>query len=235
MRASCSAAAVLFLCGASARAEDTDAPVIAHAPVARGERGKATTLTARITDESKIFPQVFFRFGSSGPYQKPLDMKPVKGQKAQWSATLPPPAGNSIEYYLEAYDEFGNGPARAGEAERPFRIDFAPVQIVQTVLPVSSDVPAAARPGGGRFWTWVVGGTGLGLLAGGIVANPLGTRATVLDVAGGTLLAASVGLYFIEASKQGGPPGPTRGLRSQLGVMAAPAERGGLLCVAGRF
>jgi hypothetical protein len=206
--------------------------------VTRGERGKPTVLTARITDESKIFPQVFFRSDASGPYDKPLDMKAVKGQKNQWTATLPPPSGNAIEYYLEAYDEFGNGPARAGDPDNPFRIDFAPVQIVQTqpAGPLSSDGPPQPRAARGRFWTWLVGGTGLGLLAGGIVANPLGSpRATALDIAGATLLAGSVALYFIEAPREESGTSAPRGSRAQLGMSAGPVAGGGALCVGGRF
>jgi hypothetical protein len=240
MRASHSAVAILLLCGAAARADDdTSPPVIAHTPATRGERGKPTPLTARITDESKIFPQVFYRFASSGPYERPLDMKPVKGQKAQWTATLPPPPGNVLEYYIEAYDEFGNGPARAGDPERPFRIDFAPVQIVQTQPTggaASDSYSQGARSGRGRFWTWLVGGTGLGLLAGGIVANPLGSpRATALDVAGATLLAGSVALYFLEAPRDGTSGGSPRGPRGQFGMAAGPVAGGGAVCVAGRF
>jgi hypothetical protein len=231
MRASAAAAAVILLCGVSARADDTSPPVISHAPVTRGDRGKPTTVTARITDESKIFPQVFFRFGTSGTYEKPLDMKAVRGQKGQWTATLPPPPGNTIEYYIEAYDEFGNGPARAGDADKPFRIDFAPVQIVDTHSMPASDRSSTERLGGGRFWTWLVGGTGLGLLAGGIVAEPLGTRGTVLDVIGASLLAGSVALYFIEAPKDG----RQRGSDARLGMIAAPADSGGVLRVGGRF
>jgi len=137
--ATAAAAAVLLFCGAAARADDTTPPVIAHAPVSRGDRGKQTPVFAKITDESKIFPQVFFRFGTSGTYEKPLDMKPVKGQKTQWSASLPPSPANVVEYYIEAYDEFGNGPARAGEPDRPFRIDFGPLETVQV-----PPLPAAA-------------------------------------------------------------------------------------------
>src|SRR2546429_8754130 len=106
MRASHSAAAILLLCSIAARGEDdTSPPVISHTPVTRGEGGKPTVLTARITDESKIFPQVFFRSDASGPYEKPLDMKAVKGQRNQWTATLPAPSGNGIEYHIEADDE----------------------------------------------------------------------------------------------------------------------------------
>ena len=230
------AAAVLLLGGAAARADDTSPPVISHAPVSRGEKGKQTPLFARVTDESKIFPQVFFRFGPASAYERPIDMKPVKGQRNQWGANLPPPPGNVIEYYIEAYDEFGNGPARAGEPDRPFRIDFGPLETVQVPpLPAAAAVgaaPAVVQPSRGRQWTWLVGGLGLGLLTGGIVANPLGSpRATALDIAGGTLIAASVALYFVEAPKEPPPSGGSR--RAQVGI--APLPEGGAVALSGRF
>jgi hypothetical protein len=232
---SSAAAAVLLLCGgAAARADDTSPPVISHAPVSRGDKGKQMPLFARITDESKIFPQIFFRFGPGSAYEKPIDMKPVKGQKSQWGGNLPPPPGNVIEYYIEAYDEFGNGPARAGDPDRPFRVDFGPLQTAheQPTLPL----PTLQRPhggGGGRLWTWLVGGTGLGLLTGGLVANPLGARATALDVAGGTLIAAGIALYFIEGPKDS--PAPAGERRAELRVGASPLPGGGALGLAGRF
>src|SRR3989440_8746875 len=239
MRALCTAAAVtvLSLCHA-ARADDTAAPVIAHTPVARGEKGKQTPVFARITDESKIFPQVFFRFGPSSGYEKPIDLKPVKGQRSQWGANLPPPAGNVIEYYIEAYDEFGNGPARAGDPDRPFRIDFGPVQAgqEQPTLPLPA-LPRTASSGRGRLWTWLVGGTGLGLFAGGLVANPLGARATALDIAGATLIAGGVALYFIEAPKDTPGPAGSGVRRAEVAVGVAPLAGGGggALALLGRF
>jgi hypothetical protein len=231
------AAAMLLLGGAAARADDTSPPVITHTPVSRGEKGKQTPVFAKVTDESKIFPQVFFRFGPASAYEKPIDMKQVKGQRNQWGANLPAPPGNVIEYYIEAYDEFGNGPARAGDPDRPFRIDFGPVEIVQAPpLPPPSAVavaPAAGQPGRGRQWTWLVGGLGVGLLTGGIVANPLGSpRATALDIAGGALIAASAVLYFVEAPKAPPPP-PAGGRRTQVGI--APLPEGGALALSGRF
>jgi len=230
------ATALILFCGTRARADDTNPPVIAHTPVTRGDKGKQTPVFARITDESKIFPQVFFRFGPGSAYEKPIDMKQVRGQRNQWGANLPAPPGNVVEYYLEAYDEFGNGPARAGDPERPFRIDFGPAQLgqEQATLPLPAvGRPAGPRSGGGRVWTWLVGGTGLGLLTGGIVANPLGARATALDVAGATLIAAGVALYFVEAPKES--PGPPPERRAALRVLAAPVPDGGAVAIAGRF
>ena len=238
MRAISSAAvaALVLLCGPATRADDTNPPVIAHTPVTRGDKGKQTPLFARITDESKIFPQVFFRFGPASGYEKPIDMKQVRGQRNQWGANLPAPPGNVIEYYLEAYDEFGNGPARAGDPDRPFRIEFGPqIAHEQPTLPL----PAVARStagggGGGRVWTWLVGGTGLGLLVGGIVANPLGARATALDVTGAALIAAGVALYFVEAPKDA-PAAPPPDRRAEVRVGAAPLATGGAVALTARF
>ncbi len=201
---SSAAAAVLLLCGSAARADDTSPPVISHTPVSRGERGRQTPLFARIADESKIFPQIFFRFGPGSAYEKPIDMKPVKGQKS--------------------------------DPDRPFRVDFGPLQTAQDqpTLPLPA-VPrsSAGSRGGGRLWTWLVGGTGLGLLTGGLVANPLGARATALDVAGGTLIAAGIALYFIEAPKDS--PGSSGDRRAGVRLGATPLPGGGALALAGRF
>jgi len=229
------AAAMVLLGGVAARADDTSPPVISHTPVSRGEKGKHTPVFAKVTDESKIFPQVFFRFGPASAYEKPIDMKPVKGQRNQWGANLPPPPGDVIEYYIEAYDEFGNGPARAGDPDRPFRIDFGPMETVQPppLPPPAAVAPAAVQASRGRQWTWLVGGLGVGLLTGGIVAHPLGSpRATALDIAGGTLIAASAVLYFVEAPKA---PPPARGdsRRAQVGIALLP--EGGALALSGRF
>jgi hypothetical protein len=223
---------------AAAVLDDTNPPVIAHTPVTRAERGKQTPVFAKITDESKIFPQIFFRFGPGSPYEKPIDMKPVRGQRNQWGGNLPAPPGNVLEYYIEAYDEFGNGPARAGEPDRPFRIDFGPVQAAQEPtlpLPVGAAPQRSSGAGGGRLWTWLAGGAGVGLLVGGIVANPLGARATALDVAGATLLAASVALYFIEAPRPAPAPSDARERKAELRLGAVPAAGGGAVALAARF
>src|SRR5437660_808898 len=106
---------------------------------------------------------------------------------------------------------------------------------MRATLPAAAAVgaaPAAVQPSRGRQWTWLVAGLGLGLLTGGIVANPLGSpRATALDIAGGTLLAASVALYFVEAPKEPPPPGGSR--RAQVGI--APLPEGGAVALSGRF
>ena len=189
------AAALVLIAAAAARAEDTSPPVIEHKPVTSTERGaKFVLVFAKITDESKFFPQVFYRYGP-GDYQKPLDMKPVKGVKDNWGANVPV-KGDLVEYYIEAYDELGNGPGRSGDPDRPYRVDTSgmpPVVAKQNPAPVPAPAPKPAwnppppapapvvqaapppRPvvvqRSGRVWTWVVGGAGVGLLAGGLIAG----------------------------------------------------------------
>jgi hypothetical protein len=256
------AAALAVAFSTAARADDTAAPVILHSPVKYTERGaKFVQVFATITDESKFFPQVFYRYGP-GEFQKPMDMKPVKGAKDQWGANIPV-KGDLCEYYLEAYDELGNGPGRAGDPEKPFHVDTsgqgalmaeAPKPPPPAPKPVAAPPPAPApaqvarvepKPmppprvvqASGRTWTWVAGGLGLGLLGGGLIAGnemksadnvytnslikdpgasyaslqaqydankSLGTKATVLMISGGALLAAGIVLFFVEPGMMGG-------------------------------
>ena len=188
-------AAVFALSTATAaRADDTAAPVVEHTPVKFTERGeKWVKVFATITDESKFFPQVFYRYGA-GEYQKPLDMKPVKGQKNMWGANIPI-KGDVVEYYIEAYDELGNGPGRSADPDKPWRVDTSgqggmvaeaapppPVKAAPPPPPPPRHIEAAPTPppprprpvaqaSGGRTWTWIVGGIGIGALAGGLIAG----------------------------------------------------------------
>jgi hypothetical protein len=275
------AAALALLISQAARAEDTAAPVVEHTPVTSTASGaKAVQVFAKITDESKFFPQIFFRY-DAGPYEKPVDMKPVKGSKNQFGGNIPI-KGDSVEYYVEAYDEYGNGPGRAADPDHPFKVDTSGGQAVakapppppkpaaEAPPPVRRTEPAVAvQQSGGRTWTWIAGGVGLGLLAGGLVGGlavktadtaynhrlaaqgndaatlkeqydankSLGTKATVLTIAGGVLLAGSVALYFLEApppSDERGRPGRNSG-GSGLQGSVVPLQGGGALALQGSF
>jgi hypothetical protein len=280
----CVAALLAILFSASARAADTAAPVIEHTPVTSAPGGsKWVQIFAKVTDESKFFPQVFFRYGS-GDYQKPLDMKAVKGQKNQFGVNVPV-KGDVLEYYLEAYDELGNGPGRSGDPDKPWHVDVgevrpaapAPAPKPAPAPQVATAPPPAPRPppartdssfNGGRTWTWVVGGVGVGALAGGVVAglafksaddaykqrladNPaafpslkaqydanrsLGRDATVLVIAGGVLVGASVALYFFEPKWTGNDDRRlAEGEGHDVIFTAAPVDGGGAAVLAGRF
>ncbi|MBS2023519.1 MAG: hypothetical protein JST92_14025 [Deltaproteobacteria bacterium] len=163
-------------------------PVITHTPPAPGSlpKGKAVTITAKFTDESKFYPQIFFRYGP-GPYEKPIDMKKSKTGKDMYEVTIPYKT-DTVDYYLEAYDDFGNGPARAGDPDKPFALKLGeeapppPPAVTQstnkpstgsgtTARPSGGSCPSCSSGGGGRIWTWVAGGVGLGMLTGGLLAG----------------------------------------------------------------
>jgi hypothetical protein len=142
-------AASIGLAG-SAHATDVTAPVIAHTPVTAPPQGDIH-IQAKVTDESKVFPQVFWRV-PRGTYASPIDMKPVRGEKHMWSATIPRKDTSDIEYYLEAYDEYGNGPARAGDVDAPIKVGGAPAVAAAPPPPpapapvVHAAPPPAAKP-----------------------------------------------------------------------------------------
>lgn len=302
------AASAALLIAPAARADDVAPPVITHKAPAAGTlpKGKPFTVSAKIVDESKFFPQVFFRYGP-GAYEKPVDMRKAAGAKDIWEADVPY-KGDAVDYYIEAYDEFGNGPARAGDPDSPFRVKLGaeapPPPPVAKATPAPAQAPASSassapsssslRPapmgatasaGGskGRTWTWVTGGVGLGLLTGGLLAGmavksaddafalavkgntapgggatlgnvaalqaqadankSLGTKATILTIAGGALVATSVVLFFVEGGSSGskhgddspGFIGAKDAAPAPVMFGAAPVEGGAAVAVAGRF
>ncbi|HEX4384727.1 MAG TPA: hypothetical protein VH083_17330, partial [Myxococcales bacterium] len=196
--------------------------------------------------------------------------------------------GDVLEYYLEAYDELGNGPSRSGDPDKPWHVDTsgnppvaqvapapapAPAPVASTAPPAPRPRPPAAHtaeasPGGGRVWTWVVGGVGVGALAGGLIAGlafksaddaykqrladdptvfpslkaqydankTLGRDATILVIAGGTLVAAGAVLYFFEPKWNGSEARhASEESKHDFGFAAAPVAGGGAAVLAGRF
>ncbi len=109
----------------SAKAQaDTTPPAITPEPVAVPAPGKPLVVTCDITDQSGIFaPLVYWRpFGWSQFAQ--AELKNVGG--ALFKATIPLPPGTSgVEYYLEAYDTQGNGPAWVGSPTAPLKVSLA--------------------------------------------------------------------------------------------------------------
>jgi len=128
----------------AARAGDSTPPQITHAP-AHALPGQPVHVTAHIVDESHIFPQLFFRYGSAA-FEPPIDLKKVKGAKDEYEANIPIKPG-AIEYYLECYDEFGNGPARAGSPESPLKVILDDPDKPQPALPAPvNDAQASSAP-----------------------------------------------------------------------------------------
>ena len=112
---------------AAAGPEDNDLPVLTHTPATTVKKGKAFTLTAHATDPSGVFGPILYlrKKGLPSTEYIPMRMTPARtGAPGDYSLEIPAALVNvdGLEYYLEAWDNAGNGPARAGSSESPLSI-----------------------------------------------------------------------------------------------------------------
>ena len=136
--------------------EDTDPPILTHDPIKKTLRGLPVRLTARVVDERSgvATPQACWR----NLYKKDFECQPMgKIGEDQYGIEVPAKAVNDgFAYYLEAYDNNDNGPARSGAPELPnsVAVEDAPpprppvsVVAVATEQALSGRAPDAALPG----------------------------------------------------------------------------------------
>jgi hypothetical protein len=99
--------------------DDTEGPLIDHEPVAMTVTGKPLLIVATFTDDNGVFePAVLYRVGGEGTFVS-IPMQ-ATGEGATYAATIP---GDivvaKVEYFIEAFDELGNGPTREGDPDLP--------------------------------------------------------------------------------------------------------------------
>jgi hypothetical protein len=131
----------VLLAGATAWAQDV-APRVDHTPTASAARGTSVEIRALITSPAgyTIFePAVFVRLSGLPRFTR-LEMKPDPQIKGLYLAVVPAQlVTGDFDYYLEAFDDQGNGPGRSGSPESPLRVSVAaPVQ--------AAAAPASDRP-----------------------------------------------------------------------------------------
>jgi hypothetical protein len=139
-------------------AEDTDPPILSHEAVKKAVRGQPVRLTARIVDERSgvATPQACWR----NLYKKDFECQPMgKIGEDQYGIEVPAKSVNDgFAYYLEAYDNNDNGPARSGAPELPNAVaveDAPPPRPPAAVVavaelqptPVGKAAPGDAIPG----------------------------------------------------------------------------------------
>ena len=106
-----------------ALAADTDAPAIEHVEAASTPRGEPFVVRASIRDPSGVFdPSLLYRFQGQESFQR-VQLVAVPGEADVFVATIPSAlltaSTPALEYFIEAYDNEGNGPATKGSAENP--------------------------------------------------------------------------------------------------------------------
>ncbi|MHB8416985.1 MAG: hypothetical protein ACYDCL_02845 [Myxococcales bacterium] len=150
----------------------TSMPGIEHTPVAKATAGQPLTLTATIRSSNGVFqPVVAFRHVGETAWAK-VPLLPSGGDV--YTATLPGATlASDIEYYLEAFDNDGNGPARAGSPDAPFRIEIGPAAtagVRQVTAQPASRGATSAPPAASTETSVGVSGA----LIGGIVSGAVG-------------------------------------------------------------
>ncbi len=100
------------------------APVISSEPLTSFRKGETITLEAKILSPAgiRIFsPAIFLRLpGVEAPVRIPLASVP--GEPNGYAAQIPPNLTQAdFDYFIEAFDEEGNGPSRLGSPEAPIR------------------------------------------------------------------------------------------------------------------
>jgi glycosidase len=138
---------------------DRQPPIIRHLPVQRAQPGRRIEIDARIEDEGGIaFPRLYYRSTGDSEYQ----VVRMKTEGARVTATIPGFAVryDGVEYYLEVFDQAGNGPTLHAMPERPHRISVTKSQAVApSTQAVATDAPVAgATPWYARWWVWAIGG-----------------------------------------------------------------------------
>lgn len=158
---------------ALAAAEDNLPPQIVHEPCEFYQKGKPFTIIARIYDDSPLFdPKVVYRSS------RVKDWRSASFSKAagtdDFKATIRSrDLRGSLEYFIETFDENGNGPARYGSPDAPVRVlpseeaeeciqtgqDFGPIKSVD-----SSKLggPTRGKDGDGTTETIETGGRWVG-------------------------------------------------------------------------
>lgn len=113
-------AVVAAMLAGTALAKDRKPPKLRHDPISKAQKGQAIEVQVSITDRSGVFdPTLYYRTTGSTDYLRATLVKSTE----KYVATIPAAAANGdVEYFVEAYDELGNGPARVGSPDKPLVI-----------------------------------------------------------------------------------------------------------------
>ena len=132
---------------------DDDLPTIAHTAITKAMRNKPLVFTARMQDPSGIFqPVLYLRKRGTGDF---IPIKMIGSKVSQGDYAVEADAkliSVDLEYYIECWDNAGNGPARAGSPDSPFAIKLesppAPVVVIKQgeKAPVEEKKPPGAPP-----------------------------------------------------------------------------------------
>jgi hypothetical protein len=123
----------------SVHAQDNLPPQIVHEPCEVYQKGRPYSVVARFYDESPIFdPKVIYRTGKVSDWRN-ASFRKKQGTDDFVAVIKARDLRGPLDYFIETFDENGNGPARYGNPDAPVRI-----------LP-SDDAPECSQTGDDSF------------------------------------------------------------------------------------
>ncbi len=166
-------------------AEAEGPPALTHHPITTCARGKAVTIEARIVPSRgrQVFePNVAVRVAGIEGYSR-IPLKPVAGKPDMFSAVIPAAfTAADFDYFVEAFDDNGNGPSRQGAPDAPLHVTVQAAGEVATDVPRVTPEPSHPAPplattaeeAGSTSSRSAFGWSAIGLGAGGAVVTVIG-------------------------------------------------------------
>jgi hypothetical protein len=149
----------------SKKDKDTTPPVIEHTPITKHDGKGPLVVEAKITDDkSGVFePTLLVRAAGGGEFQR-VTMTPKDDDKDTFTAAVPAELlSGDVEYLIEAFDQSGNGPARAGDENAPLKIVRDAPAPPPPPTPVDK-APAPVKPDDGPSGALLGGGVAVGVV-----------------------------------------------------------------------
>src|SRR5437899_6371594 len=131
--------------------DDGEPPQLTHQFVAAGVRGKPLTIAAHAIDANGVFGPILSvrKKGLGAGGYVPIKMAPSKIVPGDYSVDVPAALTNvdALEYYIEAWDIAGNGPARAGSPDQPIVVTLEEEKVAATpALPTTVTIKPKGAP-----------------------------------------------------------------------------------------
>ena len=172
---------------------DSSLPSIEHEPVRSAVGGEPVKIEAQIEDPDGVFAPAVYVRPKGAPRFVNLRMTRTS---TGFEALIPAKSVvEDLEYFVEAFDQLGNGPAQQGSPQRPLLIRVRPPRVGATVLPRLSnraerEVPVIATTAAddddsvfGKWWFWtIVGLAAAGAVAGTAIALTGGDDASMVTI-----------------------------------------------------
>lgn len=147
---------------AKLRALDHDPPRLEHEAQHKVLHGQKLEITASATDRSPIKEVLLnYRVATNRGW---TTVKMERTKDGRYIASVPSSVvvRPGVEYYVEAWDELGNGPGLKGSTR-------APIRVTVEGGPLAASRPATARPWYKKWWVWAIA-AGAAAAAGGTAA-----------------------------------------------------------------